>query len=117
MRIIVITSIFLFLFSKSYCQFNGGYVPIKGFVPDTTTAIKIAEAVWLPIYGKKIYDELPFKAVLIGDTVWNVYGYLPPSSKTVNAKGDTLFTIVSGGVANIFIRKYDGKILEVFHGK
>ena len=27
------------------------YVPPKGFVPDSATAVRIAEAVWIPIYG------------------------------------------------------------------
>ena len=31
-----------------------GYFPQDGFIPDETTANSIAEAVWLPIYGKKI---------------------------------------------------------------
>jgi hypothetical protein len=29
------------------------YVPPKGFVPDEKTAIRIAEAVWSPIYGEE----------------------------------------------------------------
>ena len=32
-----------------------GYLPKEGFVPDKNTAIKIAEAVWFPIYGESIY--------------------------------------------------------------
>ena len=37
------------------------------YVPDEQTPIKIAEAIWLPIFGKSIYDERPFKAYLSGD--------------------------------------------------
>jgi hypothetical protein len=30
-----------------------GYRPKEGYVPDSTTAVKIAEAVLVPVYGKK----------------------------------------------------------------
>src|SRR6266699_3847220 len=29
-----------------------GYVPPKGFVPDSATAVRIAVAVWIPIYAR-----------------------------------------------------------------
>ena len=79
-----------------------GYVPKAGFVPDATTAIKIAEAVWLPVYGKSIYREKPFTARL-KKGVWYVEGSLPLQSV--------------GGVAFIMIQKSDGKVLKVIHGK
>jgi hypothetical protein len=76
-------------------------VPDSGFVPDEKTAIKIAEAIWYPIYGDEIYDEKPFKAEL-KDSVWIVRG-------TLNYD--------VGGVAYIEIQKCDCKILKVKHGK
>jgi hypothetical protein len=72
-----------------------------GLVYNEATAIKIAEAIWLPIYGGDIYTQKPFTAKLI-DSVWVVNG-------TVHA---TL-----GGAPHIKIRKMDGKILEVTHYK
>ena len=39
-------------------------MPSGGFVPDAATAKKIAEAVWLPIYGKKVLSEKPYQATL-----------------------------------------------------
>ncbi|HTB30604.1 MAG TPA: YbbC/YhhH family protein [Bacteroidia bacterium] len=87
------------------------------YVPDTLTAIRIAEAVWLPIYGKKIYDEQPFKAVLHNDSTWHVFGYLPPSHISINGNGDTTLTIIRGGVAEILINKSDGRIIDVRHGR
>jgi len=82
------------------------YVPKAGYVPDQATAIKIAEAIWLPIYGKEIYNEKPFKAKLIkGGTVWEVTGSLPNDM------------LVLGGTAIIEIRRSDCKILYVIHGK
>lgn len=39
--------------------------PKHGYVPDAATAIKIAVAVWEPIYGEaKISEEKPYRAVL-----------------------------------------------------
>ncbi|MFD2162276.1 YbbC/YhhH family protein [Paradesertivirga mongoliensis] len=72
------------------------------YVPNEETAIKIAEAVWLPIYGKKIYKNEPFEATLMNDSVWVVMGTLKEQK---------------GGVPYIEIRKKDCKILKVIHGK
>ena len=78
-------------------------VPSNGFVPDEKTAIKIAEAVWIPIYGEhQIQSEKPFVASL-KNGVWTVEGSLP--------KG------WDGGVAIAEISKRDGRILRVSHGK
>ena len=77
-------------------------VPKEGFVPDETTAMKIAEAIWLPIYGEHIKDKQPFHARLVGD-VWYVEGSLPEHSL--------------GGVPEAEISKTDGRILRVSHGK
>ena len=78
-------------------------VPSNGFVPDEKTAIKIAEAVWIPIYGERqIQSEQPFVASL-KNGVWTVEGSLP--------KG------WDGGVAIAEIAKRDGRILRVSHGK
>ena len=76
--------------------------PAKGFVPDASTAIRIAEAVWLPIYGKGIYDKRPFVATLKGD-VWLVTGSLPKEAL--------------GGVPEARIAKRDGRVLEIKHGQ
>ncbi len=75
----------------------------QDYVPDEKTAIKVAEAIWYPIFGDKIEKEKPFKALLIGDSVWYVHGTLPPD--------------MLGGTVNIEIQKSDCKILKVSHGK
>ena len=80
------------------------YQPKDGYVPDAKTALKIAEAVLVPIYGEKqIASERPLHAVL-KKGVWTVEGQnnLPP--------GDF------GGTAIIEISKTDGRILRVSHG-
>ena len=72
-------------------------------MPDAATAKRIAEAVWLPIYGKKVLNEKPYTATLNSKGIWVVVCSLP--------KG------MDGGVAYIEISKRNGRILEVTHGK
>jgi hypothetical protein len=79
------------------------YKPEQGYVPNEETAVKIAVAVWIPIYGKKqIESEKPYKAVL-KDGVWYIAGSLP--------KG------WDGGVAEAEIVKEDGRIIRISHGQ
>ena len=74
-----------------------------GFVPDAATAIRIAVTVWEPLYGKKhIAGERPFHATL-GHGVWHVRGSLPRG--------------VAGGVAEADIRRSDGNVLRIMHGR
>lgn len=81
-----------------------GAKPKAGYVPDAKTAIKIAVAVWEPIYGeKKIAYEKPYRTELLTNTVWKVEGSLPEGWV--------------GGVATAFIAKDDARILDVYHGR
>lgn len=80
-----------------------GQTPPAGFVPDKTVAIKIGEAVLIPIYGEgKIRSEEPFVAGLEGD-VWTVSGTLPKNTM--------------GGVAYVKLSRADGRILDWCHFK
>jgi hypothetical protein len=80
------------------------YKPKEGYVPDAKTAIRIAVAVWEPIYGaSQIATEKPYHARLDTNGVWTVVGSLPSSTP--------------GGVAVAEIAKDDGRILRVSHGK
>jgi hypothetical protein len=80
-----------------------GYVPKEGFVPDENTAKRIAEDIWVPIYGQDIINtEKPFH-VALRDSIWVVAGHLKQG--------------YVGGVAYIEIRKKDCKVLKVYHGK
>ena len=79
------------------------FIPSNGCVPDPTTAVRIAEAIWLSVYGKAIYERKPFKAELLGDTLWIVAGSRPDN--------------MLGGVPYIEIQKKDGKVLGIGHGK
>ena len=80
------------------------YKPPRGFVPDSATAVRIAVAVWIPIYGEShIMAEQPFVATL-KDGVWTVVGTLPRP-------------YTQGGVAMARIAKRDGRILFVKHSQ
>lgn len=92
----------------SVAEVKHTYMPKEGYVPDASTAIAIAVAVWGPIYGKDhIAGERPYKATLAGG-VWTVEGSLPRG----------LFgRMMKGGVAVAEIRKRDACVLRVSHGK
>jgi len=77
----------------------------KGLIPDKETAEKIAEIIFVNIYGEKIKSEKPFVGTLVDGNVWFVRGSLDPKYKGF------------GGVASISICKKDGRILRVYHGK
>ncbi len=79
------------------------YKPVSGYVPDAETAIRIAVAIWEPIYGREIIEaEKPYRASLMGG-VWVVEGSLAPG--------------MLGGVAVAEISKADAPVLRVSHGK
>jgi NTF2 fold immunity protein len=74
-----------------------------GPVRDEAAAIRIALTVWEPLYGKQhIASERPFQATL-SHGVWHVRGSLPRG--------------VAGGVAEADIKRSDGKVLRIMHGK
>ena len=78
------------------------FVPRNGVVPDKETAIRIAEAVLLPIYGRQVVEsEKPLQAELKGE-VWVVQGTLKTSL---------------GGVGTVEIQKRDGRIQRISHDK
>lgn len=82
---------------------DANYVPPGGYVPNEATAIAIAKAVWIPIYGRdQIESEAPFVATL-DKGVWHVHGTLPKGYR--------------GGTAEAVISRQDGRILQVLHGK
>jgi len=89
-----------------------GYTPNGGFVPDSQTAVKIAEAVLIPVYGEKqIRSEEPFTAELKG-VVWTVGGTL----RCPDGKGG-FTTDCDGGVAVVKLSKTDGRVLFMLHYK
>jgi hypothetical protein len=86
--------------------------PNEGYVPNAETAVKIAEAVLIPVYGdKKIASERPFKAEL-KNGVWTVRGTL----HCKDAQGKDTESCF-GGAAEVQISKDDGRIIDMIHYK
>lgn len=81
--------------------------PRAGYVPDESTAIKIAEAILTPIFGEReVAAQRPFKARLVEER-WIVTGSVEAP------KGHVVF----GGVLTAHISKQDGRIVDVFESR
>ena len=90
-----------FVFVRQQIKSSRGYVPKNGYVPDKDTAIAIACAVAVPIYGsKKVDAEKPFRAELEGGR-WTVLGTLQGASL--------------GGTVIVQIDQASGKIYYLSH--
>jgi hypothetical protein len=78
--------------------------PANGFVPDEQTAVRIAEALSVALYGaQQTEDQKPFRARL-SNGVWTVVGTLSPAG-------------IYGGAATFQISKEDGQVLFAVHGE
>jgi hypothetical protein len=74
--------------------------------PDAKTAIKIAVAVWEPIFGERqVANEKPYRARLLANSVGKVSGSLPRGTNADSV----------GGVMTAEIAKDDGRILKEDH--
>lgn len=79
--------------------------PPKGYVPDAATATRIAEAVLVPIYGKTVLGERPFKAEL-KNGVWDV-------GSAIRCQENLPGPQSCHGGHWVRLAKDDGRILEV----
>jgi len=85
-----------------YSEYKG-YFPKEGFIPTAEVAFQVAESILNKIYGKEsIEEQKPFSINLEND-IWILEGHIEPG--------------VKGGVAYMEIRKSNGEILKVYHGK
>lgn len=75
----------------------------KGCIPDSMTAIRVAQAIMLPQYGSNLFD-INFNAQLINDSVWLVNAF---------PNGANSF----GGDFRMKILKPNCKVLEIRIGK
>ena len=99
----ILVSVCLILLSSIVLAQEHSFTPPDGFVPDAQTAIKIAEAVLVPIYGADtIGRQRPFTATL-RDGVWIVSGSTPRGA--------------FGGSAVVEISKMDGRVERVSHSR
>jgi len=91
-----------FEYNRRLIKQSHSFVPKNGFVPDKATAVAIAFAVAVPIYGQKQMDaEKPFRAEL-EHGVWTILGTLNCGS-------------CMGGTLVMQIDKESGKILFLTH--
>ena len=110
MRNFTITFSTLILMTSALCQGNR---PPRDYVPDSATAVRIAEAVLIPVYGQKqVENEKPFTATLDKD-VWTVDGTVQCS----DGHGGTTTTMCVGGAAEVKISKIDARIISMMHYK
>lgn len=99
---ILIPAILLALTSGVFAQEHSVRRP-QGYVPDAATAVRIAVAVWTPIYGAaRIARQRPYTASLSGGR-WTVEGSLPRG--------------MLGGTAIAVIAQEDGRVLRISHGR
>ena len=82
---------------------NEGANPDSGFIPNAKVAYEVAIAVLKPIYGHYVDKEKPYKVVLDSKRYWIITGSKDSISK--------------GGVAEVILRKSDGRVIMVTHGK
>ena len=88
-----------------YCQYSSRYDKFKnGIVENANMAYTIANSILSNIYGSnQIKNEYPLKITLINNRFWVIEGSL--------SKGET------GGTAIIVIKKDDGQVQYINHGK
>ena len=100
----------LILFVGCLIYFSIGAVSVKqqpvqiNYVPNETTAVKIAEAIWVGVWGEeKVNKSKPIKATLT-DGIWHVVGTMPP-------------TATKGGTMHMTLQASDCKIIDVWGDK
>ncbi len=82
-------------------------------VPDSATAVGLAEKALAKVYGKRLIEsERPFTASL-SDGIWHVSGTLYCKDKKGNVTTDPCL----GGVAMADIRQSDGRVVRTGHTK
>jgi len=84
---------------------NAQYNP-PDYVPDQKTALTIAEAVMVPIYGERVLKQRPFKVTLV-DGRWIIKGTLHcPKDRYCN-----------GGTVHLEINKKTAEVLKAKHSR
>ena len=89
-------------------------VPSGGFVPDSATAVRIAVAVWIPLYGERaIMAQQPFVA-RANDGVWTVTGTSSRTTAPLIVVDGRVLTEEAGAATPVAkIARRDARILEV----
>lgn len=86
---------------SEYVDGQHSFVPEDGYIPDSQTAERVAEAILVAIYGETVIaQQKPLVADLQGGQ-WHVSGTLPEG--------------YLGGVATVVLSQFDGCVLRVSH--
>jgi len=85
---------------------DNGLLDEINVIPDEKTALKIAKAVWLPIYGGKSLFMYSYKIELVEENIWGIKGV------------NRIYRFIGAnyGGPYIFIDRKTGAILQVGHG-
>jgi NTF2 fold immunity protein len=99
----IVIIFFVLIFGCSENSQKKSAIGLKnGFVPDSTSAKKIAEIIFINVYGEEVLSKKPFIATL-KNGIWVVEGSLEKDAM--------------GGVPRIEITQDSCKILNISHGK
>ncbi|KAA9333013.1 hypothetical protein F0P96_08490 [Hymenobacter busanensis] len=101
LRLFSLAAVLLLALSQTQGQtrsYPADPVPKQGYIPDASTAVNVAEALWVSLYGPSVYQRKPYRVVLRDSSVWVVYGTGPAGVKEE--------------VPTIEINKQDGRILK-----
>lgn len=79
------------------------YVPEHGFVPNETTAVEIAQAILVPIYGDAAIEKQKPFVVTLSQNVWTIEGSSPKDG--------------IGGVFLLKLARRDARVLRLTHSK
>jgi hypothetical protein len=113
-RITIRTTIVLSCLFLAATSFGQAAIPKNGYVPDSATALKVAEAVLVPIYGQaKAESQRPF-TVKLKDDVWTVSGTLLCAD--VQRERSVMLTDCQG-ILEVRISKNDAHVLEMLPHK
>jgi hypothetical protein len=89
----------------------------ENVIPDEKTAIAVAEAILIPIYGEQqVLKERPYRA-LLKEGIWIVRGTFHNLGGKISVDGgpSTRVPIAVGGVATVEISKSNGCIKRIVH--
>ncbi|MCC9043947.1 YbbC/YhhH family protein [Myroides sp. M-43] len=92
------------LIESTYYETVENIPPIDGFIPNDSTAVRIAETMLYKVYGENnIVRQRPYNIALKQDSIWCIQGNLPEGWE--------------GGVFYIELNKNNGKVEKMFHDK
>ena len=79
---------------------------------DEASAIKIAEVIFVKIYGEDVLSQKPWKVKLeTDDSIFHIEGTLHTSKEARGGVG------VRGGVGEIKIKRSNAEVVSMMHGK